>query len=384
MNKYTFFYFLWVLIILPKAFQTFFSVVILLFLFYKYSFPKKIPQEVIFLIGFSFLQILSVLLNSFFGYGTSRILAGLNTSLAWFTGILYYIFYLNIKISRVKIEKIMIVNYFILVIMSFITVVLASKGIEISMFSRKLYAADWFLGNTNYRLVGFMEYPNLAMLFGLITMPLLISYYTKCNKFLLFFIILLISYPIYLTKSRMGILLLIIGIGYILYTYYLYDGNKKYFVLVLFIGSILLVTLTKDYHEMTVFIDSIISGREGSTSARQNLYADSIVIVLKNNPLFGMGIKTIDTNYMVPYGSHSTYIGTLYKTGLVGFIMMVIGFFKIFLKAFKLRKSKENRVFLFFLFLFFISLSIEDIDGNLWLLVYFFSIMGIFFNENAV
>ena len=63
------------------------------------------------------------------------------------------------------------------------------------------------------------------------------------------------------------------------------------------------------------------SAREGSNATRGNIYSASIEKAFAESPLIGMGIKDLSPYDLIPYGSHSTYVGFFYKTGIIGLII---------------------------------------------------------------
>lgn len=382
MIKYNFFNYLWLVIIAPKPIQMAILIFFLGSLIYKYGVPKRIPKEIYFVFLFSIFQLFSVFINAFMGYGTDRIFAGLNTSMIWIIGILYYIIYSNIKLEKDILLKILIRNYIVLMIMAIGAYILGNANIPISILNRNLYNKDWFMNEENFRLVAFMEYPNLTMLFGILLFPWIIEYLKnrKINSIVFLITIVIAAFPIYLTKSRMGIALIGIGILYTTVFYLFKTKNKKItFIIILIISLIFSFQfLNIDLIYNKVF--DLISGRAGSTSDREMLYSQSIKVVMQNRPLLGMGIKTINPTFNVPFGSHSTYIGTLYKAGLIGVILLFFGIIAIIYKMFKSSTLYNKMYFFVFYLLYFISLSVEDIDGNSWIFVLAFTLFACFNN----
>lgn len=121
--------------------------------------------------------------------------------------------------------------------------------------------------------------------------------------------------------------------------------------------------------------------RVGSNSTRQIIYVETIH-AWKQHKFIGSGIKAIGS-LGYPLGSHSSYLGFLYKTGIVGFICVIIGF------GVKCRKLvihlKGLDTFCATCIMAVLSLLIffifEDIDGSNWLVCVWMAMLGIISNQ---
>jgi len=60
--------------------------------------------------------------------------------------------------------------------------------------------------------------------------------------------------------------------------------------------------------------------RKDSTASRGELYRITLSEALKK-PVLGHGFKPLLEDFPMPIGSHSTYIGVLYRTGFLGFLI---------------------------------------------------------------
>lgn len=95
-------------------------------------------------------------------------------------------------------------------------------------------------------------------------------------------------------------------------------------------------------------LQGVFLSRAESNSMRFMLYKKSFERMLVNNPLLGMGIKDLYKDTIYPYGSHSSYVGYFYKTGLIGgsiYLLAVCEFIK------KMAKWRKNfiRLYVFLL-----------------------------------
>ena len=82
-----------------------------------------------------------------------------------------------------------------------------------------------------------------------------------------------------------------------------------------------------------------------------------------------------------PLGSHSSYVGFFYKTGLLGLGCILFALFKL-IKAVFLKHFKKNMLFLLGVGAILLAMALEDIDGADWLLVLFMTINGIYLCEH--
>ena len=100
---------------------------------------------------------------------------------------------------------------------------------------------------------------------------------------------------------------------------------------------------------------------------RLAIYQNSIMTTLERNILFGNGVKYFFYDY--PLGSHSSVIGSFYKTGIIGFILFLTLYIKLTIISFKC--FKKNPVVSATILAVLLFMIFEDIDGTNWLLIYF-------------
>jgi len=115
----------------------------------------------------------------------------------------------------------------------------------------------------------------------------------------------------------------------------------------------------------------------GSTRARLQEYRDALRVV-GLHPLWGIGLKP---SYLqgIPLGSHSTYIGILQKTGLLGFFTFLAFEFSLvreFLRKIEFPYMAAG-VFSIFIWMFF-----EDIDAPALTAFLFFVLSGLLIKYN--
>lgn len=113
--------------------------------------------------------------------------------------------------------------------------------------------------------------------------------------------------------------------------------------------------------------EAVNAAREGSSALRFLVYQHSITEMLNSHPLIGFGIKARD-EYAIPIGSHSTFVGVLYKTGVIGFIAVSMFVYVVLLRTLVvLRHFRSNgfdRSIATGATTFFVAMSFGDIDAQ--------------------
>jgi len=79
--------------------------------------------------------------------------------------------------------------------------------------------------------------------------------------------------------------------------------------------------------------NSISQARADSSSLRFELYSKSFSSALEERPILGFGVKERGNAFSIPLGSHSTIVGSMYKTGLLGLSVMSAFFIAIIIVA---------------------------------------------------
>ena len=379
------FKYLWLIIILPKPIQ----LAILLFIFIKYIIDSNkklyIDKTTRVLILFILIYLTSIVFNICFNenHTNERILATINTFSLWIISTFIYGIIKHDNINYERIRKYMITNTIIFSILG-IYMILSLKFniIPLTIFSKTLYRADWLSGGmTINRFRGYMDYPNLCCLFYVLCTPFLISLLREKRIIVstLFLIISLV--PVALTQSRIGMISIII----LVYTNFLSlikSKRKRVFIVffTLMIGGLLLVI---GHQKIFLKVDDIVNSRKNSNLTRVELYKRSVEATINNSVLIGNGIKDKETNNAIPLGSHSTYIGTFYKTGVIGLSLLLISLISVGKELLKTCKKNKSVLYVFLPYLLFlVLLLLEDLDGANWLIVLFFSTFGLLTNNS--
>ena len=234
------------------------------------------------------------------------------------------------------------------------------------------------------RFYGFMEYPTLVVAFILSMIPWALYFIahriSKPFRIPLAAVYYVLSFfPIYISYSRSGYLLFWIGAAGILFlSWKINTGteNKKILLSAAIVLFFLSVIPMSGY--FAALIKELLAMREGSNSTRMEIYRESMECFLKN-PLIGCGIKEIG-RMGYPLGSHSSYLGFLYKTGILGALAAVAALIKqasLLLKRLLRSRQAQNAVCLLFVLLMLGYYIFEDIDGCDWLPCIWFASMGL-------
>lgn len=384
-SDYLLFYILWPLIVSPKEVQfALLGVLLVLVLSRTKIYFDWVAYLTIFYIT---IYLFSITYNSIFSlFSSERILATLNSLFIWIIGLLFYLAMKNSTISFKNLTKIAFINYSILIGLWLVSVFLYHvAGLrEVLILGRVLHYSEWFNDHEVFRFVSFMEYPNLIVMFFLFIYPL---YYWHLksyqNKFLRFLFVLIGILPIFSTYSRSGYLIIVAGIILFVFIHIFKKIERKKFIILTCTTLSILILLfvyssVKDSIYLT--IEELAQAREGSNESRSYLMLESIRVSFDNSPLIGMGIKNRSV-LGYPLGSHSTYIGFIYKTGIVGFVIGIALFIVINIRILLLKISGSQQIVKISLILMTILLAVEDIDGANWLIVLYFTFVGLLLNN---
>ena len=376
---YIFLYFLYLLLLLPKEIQAPIIFLVFLILLIKNKFKIWTDKTGFLLSLVGIIQIISIIINIFTrNIDFIRILAAFNTASLWVLCGCFYSYVKKNGLNSKKVNRTMFINMIILILLSILMIVLMNCGItDISFLSRNLMRNDWSYGIYSHRFRGFLLYDTLVPMMYFLIFPFAFEYVNNVKSKILSISFTIISLlPLYLSKSRMGIIL-----GIVLFLYILFklttDKLKRKSIIIILIAIILLIFGILYHQKIIDIVMAFINSRSGSTSTRMKIYSLSIEKAFNINPFIGCGVKEMLGSF--PYGSHSTYIGLFYKVGLLGSIVGVIALFKTF---------KEVIYCKYYYIISAILLSImfitEDIDGENWLIILFGILFGLIAYQNKI
>jgi len=125
---------------------------------------------------------------------------------------------------------------------------------------------------------------------------------------------------------------------------------------------------------------ALYSRGEGSANARSKIYIQTFESFLER-PIFGWGTERDVKGLAYPLGSHSYYLGTLYKQGVAGLVLFLSIIANVWINI-KVKSNLNYKVSLFFrygqymLLVFMINsfTDVLDLDATtmmfLWLLLH--------------
>ncbi|MFR0589285.1 O-antigen ligase family protein [Bifidobacterium apri] len=373
----------YLIIFLPKPIQ------LLLFaataITYAATGRKKREKDKFVEIQFLYLTIylFSICVNMVSGeHETSRIFAAINTFVIDCVAIIMYIYFKNsTDIDERIVEKTSFLNISIINILAILSkTITAVNGIDIH--GHTISGEDWIDGVQTSRFYGFMDYSNLVIFAVMFFFPYAVKYVR--NKFSKILLCILTLYAVDLTNSRSGLVLTsILIVIYILFCedksiWKFINRNKVPFGILS--AVILIFTLIVFHDSINNIIQRMLNERNGSNGMRMYIYSSSMNKMLNDSPFFGIGIKDLNLDGY-PYGSHSSYIGAFYKTGLIGGIIYLISML-IMDYNIALKRSADNYDLIKKIALVFctIMMIVEDIDGANWTICIFFIYCGIYLN----
>jgi len=261
---------------------------------------------------------------------------------------------------------------------------IAKTGYGSVIAVRNIGFYNWFMGIGNYfRISSFFLYSTMFSSTLAITLPiaLFLSNINKgrVKKFYVFSAVMM-GLALLFTTGRVAIMAFLIG--YVIFRFLMIKSfAKKIIIFGIFfmMSSIFLL-----YLELTGFLYQIIdlllySRGQGSANSRIKIYTQTFSSFLER-PIFGWGTERDVKGLAYPMGSHSYYLGTLYKQGIVGLSLFISIFILIWNKL-KVKTNLDNNFTRFFKYGQFLMLvyfinsftDVLDLDATtmffLWLIL---------------
>ncbi len=375
---YLLFSLFWIIALLPKTVQFLPLLLIALLAFDRRRFRRMDRFSKLQLLWLA-VYLVSIGVNILLRQHTfGRILAAGNTFMASAFGLVLYISFRGMKVDFRRLGKICFINTMILLAIY----VLYKIAPMITFLGRPLSKDDFYNGVTTLRFAGFLDYTNLILFFVLFSFPFAVVYIE--NKHLLWKIVYVLALFVALeeTHSRSALLVYTTMSGiYLVFQnkklYRFYQSQKKRFFLIAL--AVTLVGVVVFHKPLISILEGILGARTGSNNIRMTIYKASLNRMIREMPLIGLGTKEIFGTTPYPYGSHSTYIGVLYRTGILGGILY---FISLTLAVWKMLKDKRKSFRVFFCKLALLGalalMLLEDIDGVIWCACYFYVFLALF------
>ena len=383
--------YLWILILLPKMVQfAVYSLILVLLLLKKPLHPNR---GVFFFILGAAVQIIAIIWQCLIkDPALSRVAAGINTSLIWIISALFYSVFAGESLSPDAMKKYhdcCVRNLVIMFLIYLFSLVSPANTFNVLGHTIYLRRMDYLSSGTTSRFAGMTETVLGPSHFYAFTLPVLFFGRHSGNDLRDVILAFLGFVCVFATHSRMGTICCF-GMLYLYVRQFLCNRYGKSITtlldiitaLTVFIAAIVFWDRIAD-----VFI-SFFNARGGSNEARFTIYRKSLAAFWNENPLFGCGVKNMidmGNGYSFPYGSHSMYVGLLYKTGIVGTLFYTIGFIDIFIGLHSSLRSNRNCMSIILIFVcYFVMLIFADLDASDWVIVSMFSTWGILSNSSAV
>lgn len=375
--------YLWLFVILPKTIQFLFFLLLAVYGLIKNKGRLKIPKVAKPFLYYTIVHTISITINTLFGqHDISRIFAAWNTNIIWYIAILFFSlsYEKNIETDKNKIGKYCATNILILFVLFLVSKFLKIETVNFIFFKRNLSTIDWVSTGVRTRFCGFMEYPTLVGLFTVLLFPMALKYIVEFKKHykMGFLFIIMLYMPIYDCGSRtgiiMGLLVCLLGTYYVMLRMNI-PNPQKMLICACAISAVL-VFIFINFEDIYLKIYEVVMMRGNSTSMRSTIYKTSITKTINQSMLIGIGVKDLISGY--PLGSHNTYIGIFYKTGVIGSIFFIWGLYGLVHRAWNIKKQTGDYLSFFSKLLFWMMLVTEDLDGANWLIVTFFILEALF------
>lgn len=383
--------FLWLFILLPKEGQFVLFLVLSFALIRDKKNPIKFDIPILFLLLALLVYVCAILIQIMFeSPDQERTFAAINTSLCWLFAIVFFgkareLMWNDERINLIS--RYLLINFSVLSILYILSIITNITTINILGFQYTLRGVDYMdidalddSYGAGSRFRGFMGSALSAAHLVLLSLPIIILGMRRTKK--RFWVTICIVCFAYLavigTHSRSGIIAVSFALLLLLFVILL---NQDQFVeikktVAIFIGIIILAIFVIYADVIYNFLVSLLNSRQGSNNARFAVYSASLQETLKKSPIIGMGIKYMFNG--IPLGSHNTYIGIFYKTGILGSMFFLFGITGILNQIWRGIKEKGLGISLFLVVLSYFGFCIfADIDGNDWTVVFAFITWGI-------
>lgn len=376
--QYFLYKYLWLIILLPKQFMQLilFSLIVLILLpvYIKDRQISKIDAPSFYIVLWVMIYSISIIWNFLIsGLPIQVFFSDLSKAFNWILAVFFYNYYLKNPINVDKIKKYMFCNFAILVII--VALFYVQRGANVVLFGRSLLGWDGFVSATSYgvRYAGFLEYSTLNGQLILFLLPLIrlfkLSFFTQVT------ILAFLLQVLVLSKSRIAIIALIIYIVFVVMVQ-ITSINKR--MIVAFYPTIPLILLY-NWEKIKHIFFQMFNSRTGSNVTRFIVYEESLKAINGLGILLGAGIRTQSTVGIL-LGSHSMYISFIYRTGILGSIIIVILFYYLFSKFLKSAPSGKL-ISIGYILALLVFWLFEELDPHYWCLILFFSTISIFINN---
>lgn len=261
---------------------------------------------------------------------------------------------------------------------------IAKTGYGSVIAIRNLGYYNWFLGiGTYFRPSSLFLYSTMFSSTLVIVLPiamLLRSINRGVKRKYYSIVVLIMILALIATTGRVAVLSFLIA--YMLFKYMsIQDFTIRFlFVSLIIIASGIFLFCLEKSGILYQIIDLVLYSRgEGSVNARMKIYIQTFNSFLER-PFFGWGTERDVKGLAYPLGSHSYYLGTLYKQGVIGFLLFV-GIIIMIWNKLKISYKNDNNItkflkygqLVFLVYIFNSFTDVLDLDATtmmfLWLIL---------------
>lgn len=376
---YALFQYFWILVILPKAVQLVCLGGLLCLMWFKSGREKPLNSFTVSQLVFLLIYGVAIAVNTLTEeHELSRVLAAVNTWMITAVAVFMYHLYSGAQVDPRRMGKYALMDLLILIF--FWLVYFLTRGhYAFGILGHTLTGDDWVNGMYTPRFLGYMDYANLVVFAVLFFYPLAL-YFLKGKKLAALALTLVLFPVVDATNSRTGLVLYLL----IIMAYFFFEMQKRFFEFyrkrkyALFAVAILavLVVAVVGFSLIVRILEEIMGMREGSNSMRTAIYTHSLQIMWEKSPIIGIGIKDMLGGY--PLGSHSTYIGVFYKTGILGGILYIVTMLGKGISSLLGKDADRRTVVLKICILACMLMMVfEDIDGANWCICIFYVLLAL-------
>lgn len=223
-----------------------------------------------------------------------------------------------------------------------------------------LVGSDWTGFGMLPRSSLFFVYPTALGMGMVITIPMTIYYFRAKSKLSKAFMpVAFQTTALLFSLSRIAVIGLLFSL---ILVYFILHIRKFSFLLAIHLGILLIILVLVFIPTLPKrSLNAVGAFRKGSTTTRLSLYKDTIERALKR-PVLGYGFKPREAGMAIPIASHSAFVGSFYKTGIIGFMFLLMFWVMVYRTWQKqLRKIKDKS-----LRCLWCCLGVAFITGIIW------------------
>lgn len=191
--------------------------------------------------------------------------------------------------------------------------------------ANRLYAPDW-LGEIAFRSAGLMAQPTWAGGFGAITCLVAVTFWRERTVWRAIAVVALLAglLSVQLSLSRATQLALVASVLVGLLVATRRRSPLAFYTLAVSLLAIAIAIALGWNEQIALLLEKVNDQRQGSLSSRSEIYARTWELVRQLPfPLLGYGIKPQEADLVASVATHSSFLGMLFRGGVVGLLGLV-------------------------------------------------------------